>query len=66
MTWRDNPITTDEERQKLCEDLREPWRLSDDVDADLAALMTRAANEIEQLTAELFEARSQVPGEGEI
>jgi enoyl reductase-like protein len=45
-------IMTDEERQKLCDDMREPWKLCDDVDADLAALMTRAADEIERLTAE--------------
>jgi hypothetical protein len=44
---------TDEERKKLCEALREPWRLCDDVDADLAALMTSAANEIERLTTEV-------------
>jgi hypothetical protein len=49
---------TDEERKGLCENLREPWRLCDDVDADLAALMTSAANEIERLVAENAELKN--------
>jgi hypothetical protein len=53
-------IMTNEEQKGLCENLREPWRLCDDVDADLAALMTSAADEIERLDEELQKAKQLI------